>query len=87
MTILNALRIYYLCVVQHFTSHALSIKVTYCTFYLIDINGVNSIISSPNFPDTFPEEMDFFWNASIPKNMTISLEFMSFDLYGGTACG
>ena len=55
-------------------------------FYFIDITGVNSIISSPNYPDVYPANVEYFWVARIPIGKKIALEFLSFELEGCGEC-
>ncbi|KTG39949.1 hypothetical protein cypCar_00024434 [Cyprinus carpio] len=51
--------------------------------HLTDIYGT---IKSPNFPESYPKEIDLQWNITVPDGYQIRLYFMHFDIEPSYLC-
>lgn len=43
-------------------------------------------IKSPNFPESYPKEIDLQWNITVPDGYQIRLYFMHFDIEPSYLC-
>uniref|UniRef100_A0A7N6BCP5 Mannan-binding lectin serine peptidase 1 n=1 Tax=Anabas testudineus TaxID=64144 RepID=A0A7N6BCP5_ANATE len=53
---------------------------------LLSLSGMFGSMSSPNFPEPYPREMELRWNISVPNGFQIRLYFSHFDLEPSHLC-
>ena len=44
------------------------------------LNGSSGFLTSPNFPNNFPQNLDCAWNITVPVGQIIRLTFLNFTL-------
>lgn len=49
-----------------------------------DISGLSGIITSPNYPESFPAFTDCIWRIKVPADRYISFRFEEFKAIDGT---
>ena len=50
------------------------------------VSGVNGLISSPNYPNSYGLMKDFYWTISVPVGKVIEITFEDLDIDGGDNC-
>uniref|UniRef100_A0A671MHU4 Mannan-binding lectin serine protease 1-like n=1 Tax=Sinocyclocheilus anshuiensis TaxID=1608454 RepID=A0A671MHU4_9TELE len=53
---------------------------------VIHLTDMYGTIKSPNFPESYPKEIDLQWNISVPDGYQIRLYFMHFDIEPSYLC-
>ncbi|XP_029027076.1 mannan-binding lectin serine protease 1 isoform X2 [Betta splendens] len=53
---------------------------------LLSLSGMFGSLTSPNFPEPYPEETDLRWNVSVPHGFHVRLYFSHFDLEPSYLC-